>query len=382
MSAVLFETLACAGGATLGVATLNAEKTLNALSHEMIVLLHAQLAAWQADPAVALVVLQAAGDKAFCAGGDLQNLYASMRQHHASARRGDVLGNDYALRFFSDEYRLDYLIHSYAKPVLCWGHGIVMGGGIGLMAGASHRVVTEGSRLAMPEISVGLYPDVGASWFLNRMPGRLGLFLALTGAAIDASDARFVKLADYQLAHAAKAEVIAQLRRQPWSGRAGDNHALLDEVLARAQHAGEAAEPGPLRRHIDAIDAWCAGPRLAPIVARIGGIDSDERWLQKAVASLRHGCPGSAWLAHAMQERARHLSLFEVFQLELGVSLACAAGPDFAEGIRALLIEKDMRPRWQPASLAEIDAEWGERFFVQPWTAQNHPLQASANASV
>ena len=192
---VLFETLIAENGCQIGVITLNAEKTLNALSLDMIDLMAEQLALWSTDDNIALVLMQAAGEKAFCAGGDLQNLYQSMLTHHASVDKDDVRANQYACDFFNREYRLDYLIHTYPKPILCWGHGIVMGGGIGLMAGASHRVVTEKSRLAMPEIGIGLFPDVGGSYFLNRMPGKLGLFLALTGAMVNAADAKFTKLA-------------------------------------------------------------------------------------------------------------------------------------------------------------------------------------------
>ena len=213
---VLFEVRAAKNGRGIGMMTLNAEKTLNALSLEMIDLMAEQLAAWSTDDNIAMVFMQAAGEKAFCAGGDLQNLYQSMLTHHASAEKNDIRANPYACDFFNREYRLDYFIHTYPKPILCWGHGIVMGGGIGLMAGASHRVVTEKSRLAMPEIGIGLFPDVGGSYFLNRMPGKLGLFLALTGAMINAADAKFTKLADYAIAQVDKASVLEKLLQQPW----------------------------------------------------------------------------------------------------------------------------------------------------------------------
>ena len=208
---VLFEELTAANGRRIGIATLASEKTLHAISLEMVSLLTPQLQRWQADPGVAMVLLQAQGEKAFCAGGDLQQLYRSMCEHHASPEREDIRANRYAAEFFEQEYRLDYLIHSFAKPILCWGHGIVMGGGIGLMAGCSHRVVTERSRLAMPEITIGLYPDVGGSWFLARMPGKTGVFLALTGANLNANDALFAGLADYRVAQSAKQSVIDAL---------------------------------------------------------------------------------------------------------------------------------------------------------------------------
>jgi len=393
---VLFRTLPCrsvaGGGAQIGVATLNAPGTLNALSLDMIALLEPQLAAWEADSAIVLVMLEGAGDKAFCAGGDLQQLYRSMLEHHASPQSADPAANVYALEFFSREYALDYRIHTYAKPVLVWGHGIVMGGGIGLMAGASHRIVTEGSRLAMPEVAIGLYPDVGGSWLLNRAPGHIGPFLALTGAALNAADAQFARLADYRLAHAEKARLIDMLQTQEWAAPSGSsapavrvsrtascgfagaahqsggtppgaNHHRLSALLARLQKSAPPAPASPLREHFDLINDLCGSGNFGDMVLRIASLESEDRWLQKAATALRKGSPGAAWLAVAIQQRARHMSLAEVFQLELGVSLVCAARPDFAEGIRALIIDKDMQPRWQPASLADVSENWGEGYF-------------------
>lgn len=374
---VLFEELTAANGRRIGIATLASEKTLHAISLEMVSLLTPQLQRWQADPGVAMVLLQAQGEKAFCAGGDLQQLYRSMREHHASPEREDIRANRYAAEFFEQEYRLDYLIHSFAKPILCWGHGIVMGGGIGLMAGCSHRVVTEKSRLAMPEITIGLYPDVGGSWFLARMPGKTGVFLALTGANLNANDALFVGLADYRVAQSAKQSVIDALLGQPWGQ--GRDAELLDRVLAAAQGASvqEGAAvfaPSNLRTHYDQIEALCRQPSLPEIVDGILSLQTDDPWLTKAMATLRAGAPGSAWLGYALQKRVRPLSLAEVFRLEFVVSLHCAARPDFVEGIRALIIEKDQKPQWNPASLDAATPEWVEGFFVDPWSPDQHPL--------
>lgn len=377
---VLFEELRAANGYRIGVATLNSEKTLNALSLEMTDLLTGRLVQWAADADVAMVVLQAQGEKAFCAGGDLQQLYRTMTAHHASEQRDDIGGNAYAAQFFEREYRLDYLIHTYPKPILCWGHGIVMGGGIGLMAGASHRVATERSRLAMPEIAIGLYPDVGGSWFLSRMPGQLGLFLALTGASVNAADAKFVKLADYQIAHAGKQQVIDALLQQPWDGDDADARVLLGRVLQQAERASaaHAANAGiaasPLRANLDLINTLCSAQTLPEIVDALLAVETDDAWLQKAVATLAAGSPGSAWLSHALQRRVRHLSLAQVFRLEFIVSLHCAARPDFAEGIRALIIDKDQMPKWQPAAVADVTRQWVDGFFADPWTADRHPL--------
>lgn len=374
---VAFEELTAANGRRIGIATLASEKTLHAISLEMVRLLAPQLQQWQADPGVAMVILQAQGEKAFCAGGDLQQLYRSMREHHASPARDDIRANTYAAEFFEQEYRLDYLVHSFAKPILCWGHGIVMGGGIGLMAGCSHRVVTEKSRLAMPEITIGLYPDVGGSWFLARMPGKTGIFLALTGANLNANDALFAGLADYRVAHAAKASVIDALLMQPWGQ--GNDAELLDRVLGMAQasssNEGSAVfAASNLRTHFDQIDSLCRRPTLPEIVDGILSLQTEDAWLTKAQATLRAGSPGSAWLGYALQKRVRPLSLAEVFRLEFVVSLHCAARPDFVEGIRALIIEKDQKPQWNPASLAGATPQWVEGFFADPWPQPDHPL--------
>jgi enoyl-CoA hydratase/carnithine racemase len=370
---VLFGTLTADNGHRIGMITLNAEKTLNALSLDMIDLIAEQLAAWSTDENVAIVMMQAAGEKAFCAGGDLQNLYQSMLTHRASSEKNDIRANQYACDFFDREYRLDYFIHTYPKPILCWGHGIVMGGGIGLMAGASHRVVTEKSRLAMPEIGIGLFPDVGGSYFLNRMPGKLGLFLALTGAMINAMDAKFAKLADYAIAQIDKPKVLDLILRQPWGTTHDENSQLLDIVLRSSEIKLEIVK-GPLQVHFEAINELCHKENLLEIVEAIITLDPEEAWLKKAVASLKAGSPSSVHLANLLLNQTANSLLADVFRIEYLAALHSAARSDFAEGIRALLIDKDLKPQWHPATHAEITAEWVNGFIVNPWTAETHPL--------
>lgn len=368
---VLFERRESANGRCIAIATLNAPRSLNGLSLTMAQLLDAQLAAWAADASVALVVLQGAGEKAFCAGGDLHGLYRGMREFAASGST-DISGNRHASEFFGTEYRLDHRIHTYTKPLLCWGHGIVMGGGIGLMSGASHRVVSERSRLAFPEITIGLFPDVGGSWLLSRMPGRAGLFLALTGAPLTAGDAIHAGLADVQIAESARSEVLAALAAERWSGAVAADRQRLGELLAGFAIAAEA---GPLQRHAATIAQVCAGDDLDAIAAAMAAIDSDDAWLTTAQAALAAGAPGSARLGLELQRRAATLSLAEVFRLEYIVALHCAAYGDFAEGIRALLIDKDRQPRWNPATLAQATRAWSEPFFRAPaWPGGVHPL--------
>jgi enoyl-CoA hydratase/carnithine racemase len=373
---VLFEERAAANGMRIGIATLNAPKTLNGLSLAMARLLDARLVQWAQDDGIAVVVLQGAGEKAFCAGGDLHGLYRGMREHEArdgwsGDPHADPRGNPHAEAFFETEYRLDYRIHTYAKPLLCWGHGVVMGGGIGLMSGASHRVVSERSKLAFPEITVGLYPDVGGSWLLGRVPDRGGLFLALTGAPLGAGDAIHAGLADHFVEEARRADVFGALLGIDWSGDAAVDRERLGRLL---RTFAQPAAAGPLQRHAQRIAAACAGGDLEAIVSAIAGIESDDAWLQNAGATLAAGAPGSARLAFELQRRAVALSLADTFRLEYIVSLHCAAHGDFAEGIRALLIDKDRKPHWNPATLAWATPAWAETFFTAPWPAGAHPL--------
>ena len=365
--AVVFSELPAAGGYRIGVAQLNAEKSLNALSHPMIRLLDPQVRAWARDPRIACVVLHGAGEKAFCAGGDIRSLYRSLKEHPHE------MPHPTALAFFADEYRLHHFLHRYPKPLLTWGSGIVMGGGLGLIAGASHRIVTETSRLAMPEITIGLFPDVGASWFLRRVPERGGLFLALTGAQINGTDAVFGKLADYFLRSADRAAVFERLLDVSWSADAANNREQLSAVLKQFSLA--ASPPvSNLQQHAASIESLCDGDSLQAIVARITSYSGDDAWLRRAAATLRAGSPTSAALAWELRRRAASLDLAATFRIELIVALQCCAHPDLREGVRALIIDKDNAPRWQPKTLDEVTPQWVDEHFVAPWPEQQHPL--------
>jgi len=367
---VVFQTLTTASAQCIGVATLNRPETLNGLSLPMCEALLAQLQQWQVDASIALIVLQGAGTKAFCAGGDLHGLYEHMQENHGSA-----WDNAYARTFFQVEYTLDYLIHTCTKPVLVWGSGIVMGGGVGLMAGASHRLISETTRFAMPEVAIGLFPDVGGSWMLGRLPKPVARFLAMTGAHVNASDTLFLGLADYWIHSADWNLLLEDLQAQRWTQDKADNAARLSRVIEARQPA-QALDDGPVRRHADLIRQIAATSDFAEICARIAALQTHEDpWLQRAAQGLTNGAPGSVRLSHELQERTRTLSLAEVFRLEYIVALHCGAHGDFREGIRALLIDKDKTPRWNPATLAQADRQWVNAFFQPPWpTGQAHPL--------
>lgn len=357
-------------GRRFGHATLNAEGSLNALSLDMIDRLAPQLDAWAADPAIVGVVLDGAGEKAFCAGGDVAALYRAIK----AAPAGEI--TPAAKAFFEREYRLDYRIHTYPKPILCWGHGIVMGGGIGLIAGASHRVVTLKTRMAMPEITIGLYPDVGGSWFLRRMPGHAGLFLALTGASLNAADARFAGLGDFIVDHADKAAVLAQLAQTRWHAPDADeraNHHVLSRLL-EARVVQNEVPVSPLRRHFDTIEQVIGHDGLEDIAVRLLALrEHDDPWLAGAGTTFAKGAASSAVISHALWQRVPHLSLAEVFRLEYLVSTAATAHHDFPEGVRALLIDKDRNPQWRYAGIAEVDSAFVAEHF-QAHFEGTHPL--------
>ena len=346
--AVLFQTLTTASGHLFGRATLNQPASLNAVSMAMITLLEPQLAKWAADPQVAGVILDASGDKAFSAGGDVVGLY------HAIREAGPGVVAPYAAEFFEREYRLDYQIHRYPKPVLAWAHGIVMGGGMGLMTGASHRVGTSKTRMAMPEISIGLFPDVGGSWVLPRLPGRTGLFLALTGNLMNASDALFVGLVNFVLPHTRHGAVLDAIASSRWAGQRDADGATLSHLL---EDLGQHMElpRSMLRTHWDRISATMGHDRLQDIAPRMAALAEDEDpWLARSGTQFKAGSPTSIALAWELQRQTHYMSLAEVFRLEWQAAVGCCAHHDFAEGARAVLIDKDRNPRWRPATLEDV----------------------------
>ncbi|AOY88401.1 enoyl-CoA hydratase [Marinobacter salinus] len=350
---IVFEEWSTGDGALIAVARLNTPKALNSLSLEMIRLLTPQLKRWAEDDLIRAVWLEAEGDKAFCAGGDIVALYRSMTEP-----QGASVGE----AFFSEEYELDYLIHTFPKPVVCWGHGIVMGGGMGIMEGASHRVVTEGSKLAMPEITIGLYPDVAAGWFLNKTPGRTGLFLGLTGARLNAADALFTGLADRFIKHELKAGVIESLKQRDWKGQ--DAHAMVSSVLRQyEQQSADALPESPVRTHFDEINRVTDADSLEAVVSQLRELSGGDGWVAKATKSLAAASPTSLALVWKHLHGCVHDSLKEVLDKELVLSQKCLSKGEFAEGIRALLIDKDQQPRWRYASLAEMESAWIDDFF-------------------
>ena len=365
-AAVLFEERASGAEKSVGIATLNSEKTLNSLTFEMVQLLIGKLRQWQSDDSIACVFIQGAGPKALCAGGDVQQLYRS-----AVEQPGGPCED--AEAFFELEYRMNYLLHTYSKPIICWGHGIVMGGGLGILAGCSHRVVTEKTRMAMPEVSIALFPDVGGSWFLNRMPGRVGLFLALTAAAMNGPDCIYTGIADRFIASALQQDVLEELCALQWKADSEAHGRQITHLLRQFEKQSAEQKPaGNVAAHFDIIPSLTDQDGFYDIVDAICSLETDDPWLARASSGLAHGSPISASNIYQALKETLHMSLAEVFQFELMLATNIVRHPEFAEGVRALLIDKDRKPVWQYPCSRDIPADVIDGFFEAPW--DDNPL--------
>lgn len=334
----------------IGHLTLNRPAGLNALTLNMVRQLHRQLDAWGQDPQVHAVVLRGAGEKAFCAGGDIRSLYDSFKS-------GETLHED----FFVEEYALDLAIHHYCKPVLALMDGFVLGGGMGLVQGADLRVVTEKSRLAMPEVGIGYFPDVGGSYFLPRIPGELGIYLGVSGVQIRAADALYCGLADWFLESEKLATLDEQLDQLQWHGTP-----LKDLQGLLAGLAVQQLADAPLEALRPAIDHFFALPDVPSIVEQLREVtvaDSHE-WATTTADLLQSRSPLAMAVTLEMLRRGRHLSIEDCFALELHLDRQWFERGDLIEGVRALLIDKDKTPRWNPPTLQALDAAHVASFFT------------------
>ncbi|AKA80811.1 enoyl-CoA hydratase/isomerase family protein [Pseudomonas synxantha] len=333
----------------IGHLTLNRPAGLNAITLHMVRLLTTQLRAWADDPQVHAVVLRGAGEKAFCAGGDIRSLYDSFKN-------GNTLHED----FFVEEYALDLIIHQYPKPVLALMDGFVLGGGMGLVQGADLRVVTERSRLAMPEVAIGYFPDVGGSYFLSRIPGELGTYLGVTGVQIRAADALYCGLADWYIDSATLPELDQQLDRLQWH-----DSPLKDLQGVLAKLAAQQLPDAPLATLRPVIDHFFALPDVPSIIEQLQAVtiaDTHE-WALTTAHLMQTRSPLAMAVTLQMLRRGRHLTLEQCFDLELHLDRQWFERGDLIEGVRALIIDKDKTPRWNPPSVNELDAAHVKSFF-------------------
>ncbi|MCC9043363.1 enoyl-CoA hydratase/isomerase family protein [Myroides sp. M-43] len=353
---------------SVGLITINSERSLNALSMEIVTQLKNTLVKWKDEDGVKCVFLQGAGEKAFCAGGDIREVRQAMEEQK---KIDSSKVSPMCIEYFVTEYSLDYLIHTYSKPIVVWGDGIVMGGGLGLLAGASHRVVTERSLLAMPEISIGLYPDVGASYFLNKMPSAYGLYLGLTGTRFNCSDALFLGIADYCISSLKKQEVIDALLGMSDNGDISDNiTSILNEVQLedKEKPISQARNHQPFILELENINT------VEDFVQIVEPLSKTNDWIAGGYSFFEKGSPTSTRVILKQLLDSRKYSLEEVFKSELNLTCQFTLHPDFSEGVRALLIDKDQSPKWSPSRLLEVTEDWVESHFSLLWDSSKHPF--------
>ena len=312
----------------LGLITLNRPKALNALTHEMCVQMKAQLDDWARDDAIKSVAIRGAGDRAFCAGGDIRALYESAKTK-----------TPYALEFYRDEYILNATIKHFPKPYVAFLKGIVMGGGVGVSVHGSHRVADETVTFAMPETGIGLFPDVGGSHFLPRCPGEIGMYLGLTGARLKTADCLYAGVATAFVPAASTADVIAGLAE----GEPPD--------VAIAAHASPAGD-APLAAQRALIDSIFSETSIQEILASLYSDNSD--WSRATAAALRTKSPTSLKLTFRQIREGALLDFDACMQMEYRMVNRVVAGHDFYEGVRAIIIDKDNAPQWRPAKLSEV----------------------------
>jgi len=328
----------------LGLITLNRPKALNALSLGMIEGIESALAGWAEDDRIGAVLIQGAGEKSFCAGGDVRAI-ANVDGSPETERLKRL--------FFASEYRLNYHIHTYRKPFLALIDGITMGGGCGLSMHGSHVIATERSALSMPETVLGLFPDVGATWFLNQLPGEMGVYLGLSGVRLRANDLVVLGLATHFVPSSAGPALIADLAAGPL------DTVSIDAALAR--HAGDPGVPVVASRQSE-VDRLFAGASVEAIAEALAG--SEQDWAQEALRTIHRASPTSLKITLRQLRGGRGLDLAEMFRIEYRLAVRCTGGHDFPEGVRAILVDKDNAPRWQPDRLEALDTAAVEAYFA------------------
>ncbi|WP_421982446.1 enoyl-CoA hydratase/isomerase family protein [Roseibium sp.] len=324
-----------------GFVTLNRPKALNALTHDKVRALASQLERWADDPAVCHVVIRGAGGKAFCAGGDIRSIYDA-------GRAGELDG---LKTFFRDEYTLNAYIKAYPKPYIALIDGIVMGGGVGVSVHGSHRVGTENTLFSMPETGIGFFPDVGGTYFLPRMPRKTGVYCALSAGRLKQADA----LACGVLTHAAAQENLTDLQTALES---------TDDVDATLERFLVSPEAGPVEKNAELIKHAFSASSVEEILGRLDAVG--DEFAQKTASAIRGKSPTSVLIAFEQMKRGAALTFNDCMKLEYRIVSQILKGEDFFEGIRAVVVDKDQSPKWQPNQLAQVDRAGLASYFEEP----------------
>jgi len=370
---VLVKELKAENGSKIGHITLNSEETLNSLTLSMVDIIHSQLSEWEKEKNIVAVILEGAGDKAFCAGGDIRALYESMVQNPEGP-------NPFAEAFFEREYRLDYKIHKYSKPIICWVDGITMGGGVGLMLGCDYRFSTERTRFAMPEIGVGLFPDVGFTYFIDKLPKNIGLYLMLTATELNAADTQLVGLTNNYISVKAKDSFTKELTELNWSDDLHKNSEILDLCIKNFKEKPLSKGGFPesqLESRLESVQALMNADNLVEVTKNILTNSTPDEWFKKGIKGLVNGCPTSAHIIWEQSKFKKSKNLKEVFKFELDLAIQVTRHPDFTEGIRAVIIEKDNQPQWSYADINNLPREWIEEHLKPAWN--KNPLDDLEN---
>ena len=360
---------------SVGLITLNRPKALNALSLQMVRELLATLRAWRDDPAVMAVAIRGTNKVGrpgtaeslfggFCAGGDIRFFHQA------------VLANDVGLdEFFTEEYTLNHLIQTYPKPYIAFMDGVVMGGGMGISQGATARIVTEHTRMAMPETNIGLFPDVGGGYFLSRCPGHVGEYLALTGEVIGADAAIGYGLADVKIEAARLPALWESLAAHTFDSSAQAEHWIATELIANSDRTLWTTSH---------IDTYFSLLRVKHIVDALEA--SADSWATKTAATLRKRSPMMLHVTLEQIRRARGMTLADDLRMERDMVHHCfhlrhGTASETIEGIRALAVDKDYKPNWNPARIEDVKPGMADEFFVSPWTPEKHPLRGLTDPS-
>jgi enoyl-CoA hydratase/carnithine racemase len=409
---VIVSEIECDQGNFIGHIQLNSPKSLNAIDLDMVDIIARQIELWRYDDRIVAIWLDAAGDKAFAPGGDIRKLYHSMQ---------DDEERTYAKDFFQREYTLNYRVHIYPKPIIAWGFGFIMGGGLGLFVGASHRIVTQTAMIAWPEITIGLFPDVSASYFLSRMPEPVGKFVGLTGARLNATDAISVNLADYHIRSNQKKKLLAQLQALPWTSNKAMNNSAISALITTFEPKSSQWPISHLNNQRELIDQHFSAAQVQDIVSAVEThqenktlseaiidtsvdnkitqttttdqsevkskekslkaskkqlqADESDAWFNLACENLLKGNPSTACIVMRQIQKGSRMTLKEVVKMENMLANQSILKPDFSAGIKAQIIDRSAKPDWKYKRVGDVPKEWIDGFFTPPWSSdEDHPL--------